>query len=217
MTSGDQVVGYVRVSTADQGANGYGLDAQRSAIEAECSRKDWQLVRIFEDVASGKTTNRRPGLKDAITTCERGYAGGLIASKVDRVSRSVADFADLLQRARRKGWNLVVLDLGIDLSSPMGEAMASMAVTFAQLERRLISERTKVALATAKAQGVRLGRPRSLPEAVMLDILSAREGGQTLTAIAKQLNAAGIATAQGGTQWWAGTVAAVLKSRRTLG
>ena len=57
-----RIVGYARVSTAEQGANGAGLAAQRAAVEAECARRGWQLVRIEEDVLSGRTL-RRPGLQ----------------------------------------------------------------------------------------------------------------------------------------------------------
>jgi DNA invertase Pin-like site-specific DNA recombinase len=80
------VIGYVRVSTDDQGRNGYGLDAQRSAIRAECDRRGWTLVRTEEDVRSGGTMKRRPGVGRAIASCDNNEAQALVAAKVDRLS-----------------------------------------------------------------------------------------------------------------------------------
>jgi DNA invertase Pin-like site-specific DNA recombinase len=65
----------------------------------------------------------------------------------------VADFADLLTRARKGEWNVIVLDLGVDLASPGGEALADMTATMARWERRIIGERIKTALAEAQKQG----------------------------------------------------------------
>ena len=214
MLQGDPVVGYVRVSTAEQAHNGYGLAEQRNAIEAECERRGWFMLRVEEDRGvSGATTKRRPGLARAIAACDSGEARGLVASKVDRVSRSVPDFAALIQRAQRKGWNLVVLDLGLDLSSPMGEAMANMAAVFAQLERRLVSQRTTAALAVARRKGVRLGRPPALSAPLVSRIRRERDRGASLQAIAERLNSQGVPTAQGGRRWYPATIAAVLRSR----
>jgi DNA invertase Pin-like site-specific DNA recombinase len=102
MTSGDKVVGYVRVSTADQGASGYSIDAQTALIESECLRRGWFLVEIFKDVASAASTKKRPGYDGAVAACEHGDAQGIVAAKLDRISRSCLDFAALLQRAQAK-------------------------------------------------------------------------------------------------------------------
>jgi DNA invertase Pin-like site-specific DNA recombinase len=117
MGVGDRVIGYVRVSTAEQGTNGAGLDAQRAAIEAECDRRTWQLIRIEEDVLSGRTL-RRPGLQRGLEACRSAEADGVVVAKLDRLSRSLVDFAGLLGEAQAGGWNLVALDLGVDLSTP---------------------------------------------------------------------------------------------------
>lgn len=93
--------------------------------------------------------------------------------------------------------------------------MAKVLATFAQFERRLISQRTKDALAVKKAQGVRLGRPRQLPQAVVNRILHERDDGETLTAIAEGLNQDQVPTAQGGQKWYPSTVRAVLRSGRS--
>jgi DNA invertase Pin-like site-specific DNA recombinase len=144
------VIGYVRVSTDEQGASGLGLEAQRAAISAECERRGWRLARIEEDVSSG-TKLDRPGLNAAVEAVASGEVKGLVVAKLDRLSRSVAHFSSLLEPFRAKGWGLVILDLGIDTTSVMGEAMATMAATFAQVERRCIGERTKEAQGEAPA------------------------------------------------------------------
>jgi hypothetical protein len=120
-------------------------------------------VEIFEDAGmSGKSLSGREGLHEAIDAIERGEAEALVVSKLDRLSRSLLDFAGLMERARKRGWSLVALDLGVDTSTPSGEMMASVLATFAQFERRLIGQRTKDALAVKRAQGVVLGRPREI-------------------------------------------------------
>ena len=87
-----------------------------------------------------------------------------MVAKLDRLSRSLLDFAALMEQARSSGWNLVALDLGVDTSTPAGEMMASVLATFAQFERRLIGQRTKDALAVKRAKASSSGvRVRSAP------------------------------------------------------
>jgi DNA invertase Pin-like site-specific DNA recombinase len=211
MGNGEKVVGYVRVSTDEQGLNGAGLDAQRAAIEAECERRGWKLVRIEEDVLSGRSLNR-PGLQRAIDSCQDGSVAGVLVAKLDRPSRSLIDFAGLLEQARREGWNLVALDLGVDLSSPSGEFLASVMASAAQWERRIIGQRTKEALAVKKALGVRLGRPASIPEKLAKRIRRMRATGMTLQAICDTLNTEQVPTPRGGRIWRPTSLRAVLAS-----
>jgi DNA invertase Pin-like site-specific DNA recombinase len=122
----------------------------------------------------------------------------------------VLDIVSLMEQARHAGWELVTCDLAIDTSTPAGEATASMMTVFSQLERRLISQRTREALAVRKSQGVRLGRPPSVPRVVIERIIDARGGGDSLRTIAASLTADGVPTAQGGAKWHASTIKAVL-------
>jgi DNA invertase Pin-like site-specific DNA recombinase len=89
--------------------------------------------------------------------------------------------------------------------------MANMLATFAQFERRLISQRTEEALAVKKARGVRLGRPPTLPQTVVRRIHRQRTRGDSFRKIAADLNEGGLPTAQGGVQWYAATVRHVLR------
>ena len=199
-------VGYVRVSTAEQTESGLGLAAQRRTIEAECDRRGWTLVAVYEDSASGKSMAGRGALAEGLEALDRGDAGALVVSKLDRLSRSVGDAAELLNRAQRAGWALVACDLGVDTTTPAGEAMANVMATFAQLERRLIGQRTRDALAIAKASGVRLGRPPVLPDEVRSRIVVAHQAGDGWSTIAAALNDEAIPTARGTGPWLPATV-----------
>jgi DNA invertase Pin-like site-specific DNA recombinase len=203
------VVGYCRVSTDEQGDSGLGLAAQRSAIEAECERRNWQLVAMHEDVLSGRTM-KRPGVAAALAAVESGEAGALVVAKLDRLSRSLVDFAALMTRAQSGGWNLVALDLGIDLSTPAGEFMANVMASAAQWERRIIGQRTRDALAVKRANGQKLGRPSSIDPAIAARIVADHEAGAGWSELARALNAEGVPTARGGTQWHPSTVRAVV-------
>lgn len=206
-----RVVGYTRVSTEEQASSGAGLQAQEAAITGETIRRGHQLVALFTDEGvSGKALRGRPGLTQALEHVETGQADGLMVAKLDRLSRSMLDFAALMERSQRHGWALIALDLGVDTSTPAGELVAHVMASVAQWERRAIGARTREALAAKKAQGVQLGRPPTLPADVRARIVRAREDDQTLAAIAASLNADHVATAQGGVQWWPSTVAAVL-------
>lgn len=210
-----RAVGYLRVSTAEQAESGAGLAAQRVAIEVEARRRGWLLGEVFVDAAaSGKALVGREALARALAVVQAGNAEVLIVSKLDRLSRSLLDFAEVMRRAQTEGWNLVALDLGIDLSTPAGEFLASVMASAAQWERRIIGQRTRDALAAKKASGVRLGRPRSLPDGVVQRIISERSGGATLAVIADRLNDDGVPTAQGGLRWYPATVRKVCLTSR---
>ncbi len=206
--------GYIRVSTSEQADSEAGLEAQRTAITAECQRKGWELAAIFEDAGWSAKNLNRPGMIEAMTGLAAGQAGALVVAKLDRATRSNIDAATLLARAEREGWKFVALDLGIDTSTPSGELIASVMAAVAQWERRAIGARTREALAQKRAQGVRLGRPRVLPREVVQRIVLEREAGRTLQQIAAGLMADGIATGQGGASWWPATIAKVLRSNQ---
>jgi DNA invertase Pin-like site-specific DNA recombinase len=209
----NRVIGYARVSAAGQAESGLGLAAQRHAVEIEVERRGWTLVRWEEDAGlSGKALEGRPALLRALEALDAGEADTLVAAKLDRLSRSTRDLALLLERAQRGGWALTVCDAPVDTSSAVGEAMVGVVGVFAQLERRLIAERTRAALAEKKRSGARLGRPRTLSAEIEARVLALRDQGLGLTCIAARLNADGVATARGGKRWYASTVAAVVRS-----
>ncbi len=207
-----RVLGYVRVSTGEQVASGAGMEAQRQAIENACRDRGFDLLEIIEDGGFSGKSLKRPGIQRALKRLDAGEADILMASKLDRFSRSTLDFAGLLKRAEHERWTIIALDNGVDMTTPQGEAMGTMSMTFAQLERRLIQQRVTEALAVKRSQGVRLGRPRSLPNDVVARIAADRAAGLTLQAICDGLTADQVPTALGGASWHRATVRAVLLS-----
>ena len=205
------VVGYVRVSTEEQQESGAGLEAQRAQIRAEVARRSWRLTAIHEDAASGKSLAARTGLHLALRDVEGGAAEALVVAKLDRLSRSLLDFASLMERSRRKGWALVALDLGVDTTTPQGEMVANVMASFAQFERKLIGQRTREALAVKRQMGVRLGRPPVLDDRIRRRIRRERSRGRSLAAIMADLNRDAVPTAHGGSRWHVSTIQAVLQ------
>ncbi len=208
------VVGYARCSTEEQSDSGLGMPAQRTAIQAECTHRGWKLLAIHEDAgASGKSVAKRPGLAAALEEAESGRAAAIVVAKLDRLSRSLADFANLMARAQSAGWNLIALDLGVDLATAAGEFMANVMASAAQWESRIIGQRTKDALAEKRAEGVTLGRPSVLAEAVVERIVASRRVGEGWSAIARTLNTEAVPTAHGGAKRHPSTVRAVALGR----
>lgn len=193
------VIGYRRVSTDEQAESGHGLDAQRAAIEEHAERKGWTVDWRQDEGLSGKRIN--PGLREALELLRTKQADALVVTKVDRLARSVVNAADIMEAARRQGWSLIVLDLGMDLSTPSGKAMAQMLSVFAELEREMISTRTKEGLAAARAKGVVLGRPSGIPSGIRRRIVQARDAKQSFSQIARDLTTEGILTPTGRPVW----------------
>lgn len=208
-----RVIAYARVSTEEQGLSGAGMEAQRAAILAECERRGWALVESFEDVGAGKNL-KRPGVQAALDALSRGEASALVVAKLDRLSRSMLDFAGVMASAQKQSWALVALDCAVDTTTPAGEAMAHVLATFAQFERRLIGQRTREALAVKRADGVRLGRPPAVPPELAARIAALRTAGATLRQIAHKLNEEGIPTPHGGSEWRPSSLAGVLSRQR---
>jgi DNA invertase Pin-like site-specific DNA recombinase len=204
---------YVRVSTTDQVENGASLDAQAVALVESAERKGYRVELVREEGRSGKSLNGRPALVGALDRLDRGEAQALYAHRLDRLSRSVADFAHLLDRAKRKGWTVAVLDADVDTSTPGGEFLVNVLAAAAQYERRIIGARTRDGMAQRKREGVRMGRPSTLHGSVVASVMAWRLDGMTFRAIADRLNADGIRTAQGGATWYPATVRKVLQGQ----
>lgn len=199
----------MRVSTDEQATSGLGLAAQRRSITEECERRGVALLAIHSDGGYSGRSIDRPELTAALAELDAGRGTALMVAKLDRLTRSVHDATGLMARADRAGWGLIALDVAVDTTTPQGAAMAQVLAVFAELERRLIGQRTRDALAVKRDQGVRLGRPPVLPRKVVRRIVVARQGGAGWSAIARDLDASGVPTAQGGRRWYPATVRAV--------
>jgi len=206
-----RAIAYSRVSTNGQADSGLGLDDQRSKLDQEGKRRGWELLHLVDSGGSGKSL-KRPAITQALDMLSKGEAQVLMIAKLDRLSRSLIDFARVAEQAKREGWAIVALDINVDTSTPSGELMANVLMSFAQYERKMIAARTADALQQAKARGRRLGRPVLLPTKVRQRIARDHQAGMSLRAIAQQLNAEQVPTAQGGARWHASTVSVVLRS-----
>ncbi len=206
-----RVIGYTRVSTTDQGQSGAGLKAQEQAIRAYAKMKGWRVERIATDVASGKSLNGRHALHEALADLKAHKADAIVVARLDRISRSVADFAKLLDTARKQRWSVIAIDINVDTSTAAGEMVVGVLMALAQWERRVIGERTKAALAVKKSEGVRLGRVRTIAPDVERRIKRLRRGGLSLRDIAAKLNAEGRCIPPSGGAWSFTTIADVAK------
>ncbi|MGB0971179.1 MAG: recombinase family protein [Mycobacterium sp.] len=209
------VVAYVRVSTDEQAQSGAGLEAQRAAIEGEVTRRGWHVVEWHADegVSGGKDIHHRPGLAASLAAVEQGAAAALMVAKSDRVARSLRTLLAVVDRVERAGGGIVAVDGSIDTSTAAGRFTTQIMGGVAELERALISDRTKAALSVKRAQGVRLGRPSALPAEVVSGIVADRATGHSFQRIADRLNADAVPTAQGGARWYPATVKKVLEGQ----
>ena len=215
-------VGLYRVSTAEQGHSGLGLEAPQASVRAFVAAQGWTLVAEFSDIASGKD-DRRPGFQAALTRC-RQLGAILIAARLDRITRRAHTLSQLLE----DGYSIRAADMpGAD------DLMMRIYAAMAQKERELISERTRAALAAAKARGKALGgdrgyRPSAGPDSAAAAVARREAAGQTAhrlllevdalrdqgitsrRSLARALLERGVPTPHGGGTWTHTTVARLL-------
>jgi len=147
-------IAYYRVSTDRQGQSGLGLDSQRDAVKRYLDGKGYPPFAEFQEVESG-TRNARPKLEDALALC-RLHGASLVVAKMDRLTRNAA----FLNKILESGVEIVFLDMPILGSGPVNKYLLQNMASIAELEAGLISQRTKAALAAAKARGKVLGGDR---------------------------------------------------------
>jgi DNA invertase Pin-like site-specific DNA recombinase len=204
---------YLRVSTDKQGERGYGLDAQRKAINDYLNGGSWELLGEFVEIESGRRSDR-PKLAEALAACKR-HRARLIIAKLDRLSRNVAFIATLMDGKV----DFICCDF------PQANRLTlHVLAAVAEHEREMIAERTRAGLAAAKERGVRLGGPRlpainktrqadAAARAQAIAPVLAELSGMSARAIAAELNARKVATPTG-KPWSAKTV---IRARDRLG
>ena len=221
-------VALYRVSTAEQGHSGLGMEAQQASVRAFVAAQGWTLIEEFSDVASGKD-DRRPGFQAALARC-RQLGAMLVAARLDRITRRAHTLSQLLE----DGYSVRAADMpGAD------DLMMRIYAAMAQKERELISERTRAALSAAKARGAVLGgdrgyRPSSAPSAAAATAARAdeadrtahrvgieiarlqRSGVTTLVGLARELTALGVPTPRRGCAWTHTTVARVVERAQAV-
>jgi DNA invertase Pin-like site-specific DNA recombinase len=206
-------IAYTRVSTAQQGRSGLGLEAQQAALARFAEAEGYSLVEAFEEVETGKGSDaldRRPQLSAALKAARK-HKAPIIVAKLDRLSRDVHFISGLMSHKTP----FIVAELGADADPFMLHIYAALA----EKERRAISQRTRDALAAKKAQGVKLGglnakgianREEAQQRAEALRPVFDGLAGMSHRKMAAELNAMGIPTPAGG-QWHAVTVKRVLE------
>ena len=209
-------VAYYRVSTTKQGASGLGLEAQQAAVSSYLNGGDWRIVGAFTEVESGKSSDR-PELAKALAAA-RLHRAPLVVANVSRLTRSLAFLSKLLEA----GVDVRFCDLP-QIEGPTGRFMLQQMAAVAELEAGMIGDRTRKALAAAKARGVKLGgdrgarltaEQRAQGRAAIAARSNARatdlgptiaalqaEGVTTLTGLASALTERGIPTARGSSTW----------------
>lgn len=155
---GTKVIGYVRVSSEQQVEDGISLDAQRARLNAYAIAMELELVAIEADAGvSGKTVAGRPGLLRALARLEAGEAEGVLVVKLDRLTRSVRDLGELVERYFAKDYSLLSVSDAIDTRTASGRLILNVLTSVAQWEREATGERTRAALSFLKSEGVLVG------------------------------------------------------------
>jgi DNA invertase Pin-like site-specific DNA recombinase len=212
------IVAYIRVSTQKQGQSGLGLEGQQAAIERFCAADGYEITRTLVEIETAKGVDaleRRPQLKAALKRAAA-YKCSVVVAKLDRLSRDVAFISGLMAQ----GVPFIVTE--IPNADPF---MLHIYAAVAEQERTKISERTKAALAAAKARGVKLGNPhgpkpftaearlqgaealrqQADARAQQLSEILAEFAGQSANATAKALNERGLPSPRGG-KWTARSI-----------
>ncbi len=149
---------YARVSTQDR----HTLTMQTEAFTSFAERRGWEIVLRLEEVGSGAKT--RPNREKVLQAARRPEIDVVLVWKLDRWGRSQSDLITTLQELDQLGVGFVSFIEALDLTTPIGRAMAGMIVIFAEFERSLLQERIKAGLAYAKSKGKSLGRPSLSPD-----------------------------------------------------
>ena len=216
-------IGYIRVSTEKQANEGVSLEAQEARINAWCVANGYELAGVYVDAGiSGKKMENRPELLKALANMKKGMA--LVSYSLSRLARSTKHLIEISELVAKKKGDLVSLTEKIDTTTPMGEMMFTLMAGMAQLERRMIAERTSTALQHKKATGQKYtnhtpygfeaidGRMVEVAQEaeIVAEIQASRTAGNTLQSIADGLNGRGIPT-KTGKSWAPATIHLLLK------
>ena len=219
-----KAVGYTRVATDKQADKGVSLDAQLEKIKAMAVVQGAGVLDIITDAGESAKSLDRPGMVRLLALVDAGEVQVVIIAKLDRLTRSVKDLADLLERFQKRGVSLVSVAESLDTGSAAGRLVLNIMTAVSQWEREAIGERTATALQhkTAHRQvyshlpyGFRRDGETLVQmaeeQAVITRIRLMRENRCSLRRIADTLNTDGVPTKQGN-RWFAQTVSDVLNN-----
>jgi DNA invertase Pin-like site-specific DNA recombinase len=221
----NKAVGYVRVSTDKQADRGVSLDAQAEKIRAMAVVHGVELIDLIVDAGESAKSINRPGMGRMLALVDSGSVQTVIIAKLDRLTRSVKDLAELLERFQRKGVSLVSVAESLDTGSAAGRLVLNIMTAVSQWEREAIGERTTTALQHKKARrqiysrtpyGYERDGTKLVPVAEEQTVISRmrlyRANGWTFRRIAETLNAECVPTKRRG-QWFAQTIKDVIENR----
>src|SRR5438093_2599659 len=152
-----KTIGYVRVSTEKQADFGVSLEAQTAKIRAMAVVQGAELVDVLIDAGESAKSLHRPGMARLLALVDARAIDTVIIAKLDRLTRSVADLAELLKRFERRGVSLVSVADSLDTRSAAGRLVLDIMVSVSQWEREAIGERTRDAMRHKRANGERVG------------------------------------------------------------
>jgi site-specific DNA recombinase len=221
-------IGYARVSTQEQAAEGVSLKAQSARIAAYCNAMEWLPREIITDAGESAKTLRRPGMAKVLADVRRGAISRVVIFKLDRITRSTRDLADLIELFGNFNTSLVSVIESLDTETAAGRLVVNMLGVVAQWEREAIAERTAEALAHKRRNGLVYGRtplasvgspiglcPTSLSR-MLLGKRALCSAGDSLRRIAAELEAMRVAPNNGAARWHPQTVKTFLNSQMTL-
>ena len=221
-----KAIGYIRVSTEKQADFGVSLEAQEAKIRAMAVVQGADLAEAIVDAGESAKSLKRPGMERLLSLVDAGAVDVVIIAKLDRLTRSVADLAELLKRFERRGVSLVSVADSLDTRSAAGRLVLNIMVSVSQWEREAIGERTRDAMSHKRAKGERVGtlpfgfcmaadgcrlEEEPAEQAILFRIRQLKAAGHTTRQIADELNRQGFTTRRG-TAWRFQYVAAALKA-----
>jgi DNA invertase Pin-like site-specific DNA recombinase len=205
------LIAYVRVAPRERVDERPGLEGQRRTLEAAAAERGWELVRVERDVRSGRTM-RRPGLRAALAACREGEAEGIVVARLDRLTYSLPDLAEIVGQAMDAGVSIIALEPDLDLATEAGRLTGQVLATASRWEPRSLAAPARRVLDRQAP-----GRPSSTPEPLADRIRAMRASGMTLQAICDVLNEEGVPTPRGGARWRPTSLRAIVRNTSPAG
>ena len=218
-------VGYVRVSTEDQAANGVSIGAQEARIAAYCVAMGWHVSEVVRDAGESAKSLKRPGIATLLAQVAQGRIERIVVAKLDRLTRSVRDLSDLIELCNKHDVALVSVGETLDTSSAAGRMVVNMLGVVGQWEREAIAERTASALAHKRRSGRVYGStpfgyarqgdalvPHPVEQRALRGALQMDAAGASFREIARYLTELGVRPHRG-KEWYPASVRAMLRSR----
>ena len=226
MLSTMRAIGYARVSTDKQADHGVSLEAQEAKIRAMATVQGAEIIELIVDGGESAKDLKRPGMERLLTLVDDRKVDTVIIAKLDRLTRSVKDLAELLERFQRRGVSLVSVAESLDTGSAAGRLVINIMTAVSQWEREAIGERTRDAMHHKRANGERVGTVRfgyrlamdgfhleadPAEQGILVRIRELKAAGYTTRLIANEMNRQGFTTRRG-TAWRFQYVAEALRA-----